>query len=222
VRSSLSHAGWWDHIALFFSHTHRVIAPDLSGHGDSGTRMTDPHTWAREILAGATVAGPSGRPTIVGHKLGGLITSTPAHHYGEQIDSIVVIDTPLLDHAPEEARLRNRKLDTTGYRSKDKILARFRTVPSQEAVLPYVEHHIAVEAVRKSLKGWFWRQGTALGSALRPHTAVTDRALPQTGRIARVQVLVIHQGLPKRARHCLRPPVRHAGRHQRTDPPAHR
>lgn len=182
VHGGAAHSGWWDHIAPFFSHTHRVIAPDLSGHGDSGTRMTyDPHTWAREILAAATVAGPSGRPTVVGHSMGGLITSTAAHHYGEQIDSIVVIDTPLLDHAPEEARLRNRKQDTTGYRSKDEILARFRTVPSQEKVLPYVEHHIAVESVRKSLKGWFWKFDPAVfGAPLLDETPAEHETMERT------------------------------------------
>ncbi|WP_413467594.1 alpha/beta fold hydrolase [Mycobacterium sp. RTGN3] len=96
VHGGAAHSGWWDHIAPFFAQTHRVIAPDLSGHGDSGTRTTyHLHTWAREVLAASTAAGPSGRPTIVGHSMGGWITSTAAENYGEQIDSIVVIDSPL-------------------------------------------------------------------------------------------------------------------------------
>lgn len=38
VHGGAAHSGWWDHIAPFFTRTHRVIAPDVSGHGDSGTR----------------------------------------------------------------------------------------------------------------------------------------------------------------------------------------
>src|ERR1700721_2676799 len=34
VHGGGAHSGWWDHIAPFFSRTHRVIAHDLSGHGD--------------------------------------------------------------------------------------------------------------------------------------------------------------------------------------------
>ena len=166
VHGGGAHSGWWDHIAPFFSHTHRVIAPDLSGHGDSGTRTTyDLHTWAREVLAAATAAGPWGRPTIVGHSMGGWVTSTAAHDHGEQIDSVVVIDAPLLGRVPEEARLRNRKQRATGYRSKDEILARFTPVPSQETVLPYVGHHIAVESIRRTLKGWFWKFDPAIFDA---------------------------------------------------------
>jgi pimeloyl-ACP methyl ester carboxylesterase len=94
--------------------------------------------------------------------MGGWITSTAAHHHGEQIDSVVVIDAPLLGHVPEEARLRNRRQRATGYRSQDEILARFTPVPSHETVLPYVGHHIAVESIRRTLRGWFWKFDPAI------------------------------------------------------------
>jgi pimeloyl-ACP methyl ester carboxylesterase len=182
VHGGGAHSGWWDHIAPLFSPTHRVIAPDLSGHGDSGTRTAyHLHTWAREVLAAATAAGPSGRPTIVGHSMGGWVTSTAAHHHGDQIDSIVVIDSPLRDHAPEQARLRNRKQSAAGYRSKDEILARFTPVPSQETVLPYVGHHIAVESVRRTLKGWFWKFDPAIFSApVLGQTSAEQEAMERT------------------------------------------
>src|SRR5262245_35724747 len=54
VHGGGAHSGWWDHIAPFFATTHRVIAPDLSGHGDSETRAHyDLNVWAHEILAAA-------------------------------------------------------------------------------------------------------------------------------------------------------------------------
>jgi pimeloyl-ACP methyl ester carboxylesterase len=158
VHGGGAHSGWWDHIAPFFAHNHRVIAPDLSGHGDSGTRTTyDLPIWGREVLESASAAGPSGRPTIVGHSMGGFVTASAAQRCGQQIDSIVVIDSPLRDQVPEAPRLRNRKQRTSGYRSKDEILARFTPVPSQETVLPYVAHHVADESVRRTLKGWIWK-----------------------------------------------------------------
>ena len=37
VHGGAAHSGWWDHVAPLLG-THRVVAPDLSGHGDSGRR----------------------------------------------------------------------------------------------------------------------------------------------------------------------------------------
>jgi pimeloyl-ACP methyl ester carboxylesterase len=158
VHGGGAHSGWWDHVAPFFSHSYRVIAPDLSGHGDSGTRAAyDLNIWARELIEAASVAGPSGRPTIVGHSMGGFATGRAAERYGQQIDSIAVIDTPLWDQVPEAPRLRNRNQRATAFRSKEEILARFTPVPPQETVLPYIGHHIAAESVQRMLKGWVWK-----------------------------------------------------------------
>ncbi|OBA71485.1 alpha/beta hydrolase [Mycobacterium sp. 1554424.7] len=162
VHGGAAHSGWWDHIAPFFSRTHRVIAPDLSGHGDSQTRPSyDLSTWAREVIAAPEAAGASGQPTIVGHSLGGWVTATAATHFGQDIDSIVVLDSPLRERAPEAARLRNRK-DHPGYRTRDEIIARFRAVPAQQVTLPYVAHHIAVESVRKTGGAWHWKFDPAM------------------------------------------------------------
>src|SRR3954452_12355416 len=43
-------SGWWDHVAPLLS-SHRVVALDLSGHGDTGRReICDMRQWAREIV----------------------------------------------------------------------------------------------------------------------------------------------------------------------------
>lgn len=161
VHGGGAHSGWWDHVAPFFSGTHRVIAPDLSGHGDSQARGSyDLRTWATEVMAAAGTAGPAGRPTIVGHSMGGWVVSTAAMHYSQQINSMLVIDSPLWERAPEEGRLRRRNHKL--YRTKDEILARFTAVPSQELILPYVRDHIAADSVRKTSEGWIWKFDPAI------------------------------------------------------------
>jgi pimeloyl-ACP methyl ester carboxylesterase len=156
VHGGGAHSGWWDHIAPFFSRTHRVIAPDLSGHGDSDTRAGyDLETWAREVMEVLPAAGASGRPTIIGHSMGGWVAATAAMLYGEEINSVVVIDSPLRDRAPEAARLRSRK--PKEYGSRDEILSHFIPVPRQELVLPYIANHIAAESIRKDGKRWIWK-----------------------------------------------------------------
>jgi pimeloyl-ACP methyl ester carboxylesterase len=161
VHGGGAHSGWWDHIAPFFSRTHRVVAPDLSGHGDSGTRSAyDLRTWASEVMAVSAAAGASGRPTLVGHSTGGWVTAMAAMHHGEQINSMMVIDSPFWDRPPEEPQLRSHK--RARYQTREEILAHFTVVPSQEVVLPYIRRHIAVESVRKADTGWIWKFDPAI------------------------------------------------------------
>lgn len=163
VHGGAAHSGWWDHLAPLLSRTHRVIAPDLSGHGDSGFRTAYTlDTWAREVLAVSAAADACGQPIIVGHSLGGWVTATAARNYGKQVDSIVVIDSPLRERAPEEARLRDRKPRAVGYRNRNEIIARFRVVPAQAVTLPYIASHIAAESVCKTSAGWTWKFDPAI------------------------------------------------------------
>lgn len=163
VHGGGAHSGWWDHIAPFLAAGHRVLAPDLSGHGDSGTRTTyGLRQWADEVLSAVQAVGSSQRPTIIGHSLGGWVAATAATHRGKDINSIAVIDSPLRDRAPEEAPLRRRNQRPMGYRSKEEIVNRFRPVPSQDVVLPYVRDHIAAESVRRTFKGWVWKFDPAI------------------------------------------------------------
>lgn len=182
VHGGGAHSGWWDHIAPFFARTHRVIAPDLSGHGDSGTRTEYALSiWAREVLAASEASGSSARPTIVGHSMGGWVGASAATRYGAQIDSILVIDSPLRERAPEEVRLRKRRRDTAGYQSEEEILARFRAVPKQDVTLPYIGHHVAVESIRKTDDGWVWKfDPDIFGGHLLDETAADEEILENT------------------------------------------
>ena len=58
VHGGAAHARWWDHIAPLLDGGRRVVALDLSGHGDSGRR--DAYSldqWSMEVLAVAAAAG---------------------------------------------------------------------------------------------------------------------------------------------------------------------
>jgi pimeloyl-ACP methyl ester carboxylesterase len=153
-----AHSGWWDHIAPFLAQDFRVVAPDLSGHGDSGPRRAyDMSLWAKEVLTAAAAAHGPGQPTIVGHSMGGWVAAAAGQHFREDVDSIIVIDSPVRERAPGRSRLRNRRQPVNGYRTRDDILSRFTAVPSQETTLPYVMRHIALESVRQTSTGWIWK-----------------------------------------------------------------
>jgi pimeloyl-ACP methyl ester carboxylesterase len=110
--------------------------------------------------------------------MGGWVTATAARTFGKQIDSIVVIDSPLRQRAPEEERLRSRPHGATGYRTRDEIIARFRAVPTQAVTLPYVARHIALESVRKTSTGWVWKFDPAIfGENLDPESPTEQELL---------------------------------------------
>jgi pimeloyl-ACP methyl ester carboxylesterase len=166
VHGGGAHSGWWDHIGPFFASTHHVIAPDLSGHGDSGARSKyQYHVWADEVIAAANAAGAQGHSTILGHSMGGLVAARAAQRHGRQLDGIVIVDSPLGDDAPEQSRLRNRGHPTPAYQAKKDILARFVPVPGQDSVLPYIGQHIANHSIRRTPRGWSWKFDPAVFDA---------------------------------------------------------
>jgi pimeloyl-ACP methyl ester carboxylesterase len=58
VHGGGAHARWWTHIAARFSSEFRVLAVDLSGHGDSGQRETYTlDQWTEEVMAVAADGG---------------------------------------------------------------------------------------------------------------------------------------------------------------------
>lgn len=72
VHGGAAHSGWWDHIA----DGGRVVALDLSGHGDSEHRLKyDMRLWAEEVAA-VTAAEGLRRPVIIGHSMGGWAAVT--------------------------------------------------------------------------------------------------------------------------------------------------
>jgi pimeloyl-ACP methyl ester carboxylesterase len=156
VHGGAAHSGWWDHVAPQLT-SHRVVALDLSGHGDSDRReVYDMRQWAREVVTVAA-AEDLGRPVVVGHSMGGWVAVTTGVEHGDVVAAVAYIDSPLNDQPPEEARLSERRRPTRVYPTEEEALARFRTLPPQEVVLPYVREHVARESLRRVEGGWTWK-----------------------------------------------------------------
>jgi pimeloyl-ACP methyl ester carboxylesterase len=74
--------------------THRVVIPDLPGHGTSdagGLDLTEAlvMTWLEELIA-QTCGEP---PTLVGHILGGAIAARFAIGHADRIERLVLVDS---------------------------------------------------------------------------------------------------------------------------------
>jgi pimeloyl-ACP methyl ester carboxylesterase len=163
VHGGGAHAHWWDHIAPLLAQNRRVVAIDLSGHGDSGRRDDySLDTWAREILAVAADAGLAEPPTVIGHSMGGFVTLRLASLYGARIAGAVIIDSPVRDRdlTPEETAARERRAfgPLRVYPTRADAVAHFRTIPPQPT-LPYIAEHVAETSVRPAPDGagWTWK-----------------------------------------------------------------
>ena len=156
VHGGAAHSGWWDHIAPQL-HSHRVVALDLTGHGDSGRRDAyDMKLWAREVVAVAE-AEELDRPVVLGHSLGGWVALTVGVESPDAVAAVAVIDSPIDRQPPEDERLRDRKRPHRSYPTAEEVMARFRTIPTQDVLLPYVLEHIARGSLRHDSDGWRWK-----------------------------------------------------------------
>jgi pimeloyl-ACP methyl ester carboxylesterase len=159
VHGGAAHARWWDHIAPLLTAHHRVVALDLSGHGDSGERTEYRlNTWAAEVLAVAASAGFAAPPTLVGHSMGGLVSLRAAAIAGQELTGLIVVDTPVSEAPPEDLAASDKIAfgPKRVYPTRADAVSHFRPVPAQ-ATLPYVEAYVAENSVTENGIGWSWK-----------------------------------------------------------------
>jgi pimeloyl-ACP methyl ester carboxylesterase len=159
VHGGAAHARWWDHIGPLLARGRRVVALDLSGHGDSGRRdVYSLDTWAHEVLAVAGAAGIAGPPVVIGHSMGGFVALRVAGMFGTKLEGVVVIDSPVRDITPEERAARDQRAfgPLRVYPSRESVIARFRPIPDQPGQ-PYVVAHVAATSIRETGDGWSWK-----------------------------------------------------------------
>lgn len=161
VHGGGAHAHWWTHVAAPFAAEYRVVAIDLSGHGDSDRRdVYDFEQWTDEVMAVTEAAGIVGLPVVVGHSMGGFVTIATAALHPERVSGVVICDSPVREPDPEVASYRlNQAFGSAPrtYASVDEGLARFRTVPAQARYLPYVMDHVGRRSLTPVDGGVAWK-----------------------------------------------------------------
>ena len=157
LHGGAANSSWWDHVAPQLAVDRRVIAPDLSGHGDSAWKSDyERAQWAVEA-AGPVLAEGLDPAIFIGHSMGGWVSVFAAVLQPGTVRSIIAIDSPLAEQPPEEAPIAERRPPTKVYPTLDDAVSRFRPVPGQDVVLDYVARHIALESLREVAGGWTWK-----------------------------------------------------------------
>jgi len=173
VHGGAAHSRWWDHIAPLLTSSAssggdnppmpprgwRVVAVDLSGHGDSDRRdRYSLDTWAREVLEVVAEAGTAAASVVIGHSMGGLVTLRLATLAGSQIAGAVAIDSPVRDMAPEDRAARQHRAfgPLRVYPTPEAAVVRFRPIPDQPT-LAYIADHVAATSIRPAEGGWTWK-----------------------------------------------------------------
>jgi pimeloyl-ACP methyl ester carboxylesterase len=160
VHGGGAHAHWWTHVAARFAAEFRVLAVDLSGHGDSSHRDAyGLEQWTREVTTVTQAGDVDGRPVIVGHSMGGFVTIATAAEHGDHLSGVIICDSPVTQPDPEveSYRLKEAFGRPRTYVDIDEALARFRTVPAQDHYLDYVIDHVGRQSLRPVEGGWQWK-----------------------------------------------------------------
>lgn len=160
VHGGGAHAHWWTHVAARFAGDFRVLALDLTGHGDSDHRPRyDLEQWTREVMAVAAHGDIDGPPVVIGHSMGGFVTIATAALHGHRLSGVVVCDSPVLEPDPEigSYHLREAFGLPRVYPTVEEALARFRTVPMQANYLDFVMDHVGRRSLRAVDGGYQWK-----------------------------------------------------------------
>jgi pimeloyl-ACP methyl ester carboxylesterase len=159
IHGGAAHSGWWDHIGPLLADDRRVIALDLSGHGDSGRRARyTVEDWAAEAIAVAEAGEAGERPVVIGHSMGGFVALAVAGSRPERLSGVIAIESPLSGGVFEAgtARKAPSAAPLRVYESESQARGRFRVVPAQR-VPGYVQRHLAATSTRATDGGWTWK-----------------------------------------------------------------
>ena len=94
VHGMLNSSRHWRHVALGLADRHRVVVPDLIGHGDSATPRGDYSIGAhaaviRDLLAALEIESA----TFVGHSLGGGIAMQFFYQFPDQVERLALVSS---------------------------------------------------------------------------------------------------------------------------------
>jgi pimeloyl-ACP methyl ester carboxylesterase len=94
VHGITSSAAAWDPVTELLARDHRVLVPDLLGHGDSAKPRGDYSLGAHAAgLRDLMIALGEERATVVGHSLGGGIAMQFAYQFAQRVERLALVSS---------------------------------------------------------------------------------------------------------------------------------
>jgi pimeloyl-ACP methyl ester carboxylesterase len=158
VHGGGANSSWWFDTAIAMGrrargNQRRIVAMDLSGHGDSDRRDTyTVSLWADEIAG--VLEELADDAVLVAHSMGGRPAVLLASRTPSRVRELVLLDSVMPTH-PREA-IPSQSANRT-YASVDEAIARFRLDPPSGETRRDSLERIARASIRRSAKGWTWK-----------------------------------------------------------------
>lgn len=159
LHGNASLADMWRFIAPQLLPEYRVAALSWSGMGGSDWRAEySLEQYCAEALHVAELHGlfdSPAKPVIIAHSAGGGPAVLAAHHHGDRLGGVAVVDSAIRspDRAKPWPKARPRKI----YPTFEAALARFRFAPEQPCTNLHIADFIARASLRAVEGGWTWR-----------------------------------------------------------------
>lgn len=156
VHGSGANRFWWFRMVPLLESTFRVVAIDLSGHGDSEWRSQyRPTIYAGDIEGIAVTLGDAPKH-LVAHSMGGRAAVVAAARRPDLYASLTLLDTRFVS-SNERSERPDAVRTPRCYDDAAAVRARFRLTPPQpvptvEELSPLVDY-----SIRKTEQGWTWK-----------------------------------------------------------------
>jgi pimeloyl-ACP methyl ester carboxylesterase len=154
VHGGAANAHWYDFVAHGFNADYHVRAVDLRGHGDSDWDNTNPpnYNYSRHAadLHELTEKLDLQDFILIGHSMGGMVSSVYAATYPGRAKALIMVDSNL-DMNPERIAGFNAVGSRQGrdYATEAEFIANYRVRPGGSTAPPEALRHIAQHGGRR-------------------------------------------------------------------------
>jgi pimeloyl-ACP methyl ester carboxylesterase len=182
MHGSAAHAHWFDFVAPGLTNDYHVLAPDQRGHGDSEwDRSMEPEynydRYAADIHE-LTEKLDLRDFILIGHSMGGLVSTVYASTYPGRAKALIMIDSSLNMPSDRIATMNAvGSREGSSYASRSEFVASYKIRPSGSSATPDMVRHLAQHSGRAFDDGR-WRNkvdrnvyARRVGKNLIPHWA---------------------------------------------------